>query len=254
MIGELLTGTARTNLQYVSPLHPALHPLSSASTRRSTESIMQCVEQVKNATSIIVHCRTEEHIRLLSRLDEMANPMSPVIALCDPTSAGGIACLMGGADFVYAPPITMATVQASQRAYRKRRLQTPTLTPQTPGAPNSTGSVQRRPMDTAVEETVVQFGPLTLRPSTFTVEVNGAVTELSERPFQLLRYMIQREGMCCTRMEVIEDVWNLTFDPGTNIVDVQVYTLRQMLEPHDLHSMIQTVRGRGYSLHWSEEE
>jgi two-component system OmpR family response regulator len=54
---------------------------------------------------------------------------------------------------------------------------------------------------------------------------------------------MQRAGRPCTRPELLQDVWNLTFDPGTNVVDVCVRRLRAKLDHPD---RIETVRHVGY--------
>ena len=48
-------------------------------------------------------------------------------------------------------------------------------------------------------------------------------------------------------------MWGLGFDPGTNLVDVHVYRLRQLLGDHGVDAAIETVRGRGYRLAVGEE-
>jgi DNA-binding response OmpR family regulator len=71
---------------------------------------------------------------------------------------------------------------------------------------------------------------------------DGGVAHLSAREFFLLEYLMRREGETCTREEILEAVWNITFDPGTNVVDVYVRRLRRKIgEPR-----IETVRNVGY--------
>ena len=58
-------------------------------------------------------------------------------------------------------------------------------------------------------------------------------------------YFAQNAGQVVTRMQLLENVWNLHFDPGTNVVDVHVGSLRRKLEEVGLGA-IQTARGEGY--------
>ena len=67
---------------------------------------------------------------------------------------------------------------------------------------------------------------------------------MSEREFMLLRYLLSRAGEVCTRAEILADVWGISFDPGTNLVNVCIARLRSKLGPH----AIETVRNVGYSV------
>ena len=74
------------------------------------------------------------------------------------------------------------------------------------------------------------------------VTAAGSVT-LTEREFALLAHLMRRSGDVCTREELLHDIWNLDFDPGSNVVDVCVRRLRTKLRPDP---PIETVRGVGY--------
>jgi DNA-binding response OmpR family regulator len=67
---------------------------------------------------------------------------------------------------------------------------------------------------------------------------------LSQREFVLLTYLIDRRGEVCSRPELLDGVWNMGFDPGTNVVDVYVRRLRAKLG----EDSIETVRNVGYRL------
>ena len=67
---------------------------------------------------------------------------------------------------------------------------------------------------------------------------------VSEREFLLLRYLLGRAGEVCTREEILADVWGISFDPGTNLVNVCIARLRSKLGSY----AIQTVRNVGYSV------
>ncbi len=68
--------------------------------------------------------------------------------------------------------------------------------------------------------------------------------QLSNREFLLLRHLMTREREVCTRESLLADVWGLSFDPGTNVVDVCVSRLRAKLG----RPAIETVRNVGYAL------
>lgn len=68
---------------------------------------------------------------------------------------------------------------------------------------------------------------------------------LSGREFGLLAHLMSRVGEVCRREELLHDVWGLDFDPGSNVVEVNIARLRQRLGNRD---QIETVRNVGYCL------
>jgi DNA-binding response OmpR family regulator len=77
-----------------------------------------------------------------------------------------------------------------------------------------------------------------------TVSVEGRHVDLSSRQFELLEVFLRSGGAVLTREQLLEQVWGLAFDPGTNVVDVYVGYLRRKIGP----DRIETVRNRGYRL------
>jgi len=76
----------------------------------------------------------------------------------------------------------------------------------------------------------------------------GRPIDLTRTEFALLRALARRAGESVSRAELLQSVWNLDFDPGTNVVDVHVRRLRKKIdEPYDV-PLIHTVRGSGYVL------
>ena len=67
---------------------------------------------------------------------------------------------------------------------------------------------------------------------------------LSQREFVLLTYLLEHKGEVCGRPELLSGVWDMAFDPGTNVVDVYVRRLRAKLGD----SSIETIRNVGYRL------
>jgi len=74
--------------------------------------------------------------------------------------------------------------------------------------------------------------------------VGGKRIGLSQREFVLLAYLLDRNGEVCSRPELLGEVWDMPFDPGTNVVDVYVRRLRAKLG----ESSIETIRNVGYRL------
>ena len=75
---------------------------------------------------------------------------------------------------------------------------------------------------------------------------NGRRIELSPREWTLLELFLRHPGQVLSRAQILSAVWDYSFDPGSNVVDVYVSYLRRKLDEHGTPSMIQTVRGAGY--------
>lgn len=77
---------------------------------------------------------------------------------------------------------------------------------------------------------------------------DGRHVPLSPREFDLFRYFMENAGQVVTREMLLRDVWNLTFDPQTNVIDVNVGRLRRKLEDGFDTPALETVWGSGYRL------
>lgn len=77
---------------------------------------------------------------------------------------------------------------------------------------------------------------------------SGRRLDLTAKEFLLLALFVRRAGEVLSRTVIAEQVWDMNFDPGTNVIDVHVGRLRSKVdEPFD-RKLIQTVRGMGYVL------
>ncbi len=76
----------------------------------------------------------------------------------------------------------------------------------------------------------------------------GEELDLTPREFRLLEHLLRNAERVVRRTELLEKVWDLSFDPMSNVVDVHVGRLRQKLRDGDHSSLIHTVRGVGYVL------
>lgn len=77
----------------------------------------------------------------------------------------------------------------------------------------------------------------------------GRDIELTAREFRLLEYLVRHAGQVVTRSMLLKGVWDIHYDPQTNVVDVHVSRLRQVVDKEFEKPLIHTVRGVGYSLH-----
>lgn len=76
----------------------------------------------------------------------------------------------------------------------------------------------------------------------------GRPVDLSPREFRLLEYFLLHPEQIITRTRLLEQVWDMSFDPETNVVEAHISNLRSKLEERDAPRIIQTVRGAGYAL------
>ena len=74
------------------------------------------------------------------------------------------------------------------------------------------------------------------------------VLELTTREFKLLEFLARHAGEVVTRSMLLQEVWDIHYDPQTNVVDVHVSRLRQSVDRGFERPLIHTVRGAGYSL------
>lgn len=76
----------------------------------------------------------------------------------------------------------------------------------------------------------------------------GQNIELTSREFDLLAYLMRHSGQVVTRSMLLEHVWDLHFDPQTNVIDVHMSRIRQAIDRKFSPPLIHTVRGAGYVL------
>lgn len=100
----------------------------------------------------------------------------------------------------------------------------------------------------AAEPTRLTVGDLTLDLLTREVTRGGQKIELQAREFSLLEYLMRHAGRVVTKTMILEHVWDYSFDPQTNVVDVLVHRLRAKVDKDFPKKMIQTLRGVGYVL------
>jgi two-component system, OmpR family, response regulator len=92
-------------------------------------------------------------------------------------------------------------------------------------------------------------GDLTLDLITRKVTRGGRdIDELRPREFALLEYLMRNAGRVVSKTMILSHVWNYSFDPRTNVVDVLVFRLREKIDKDFDRKMLQTVRGIGYVL------
>ncbi|HWN81928.1 MAG TPA: response regulator transcription factor [Candidatus Udaeobacter sp.] len=95
---------------------------------------------------------------------------------------------------------------------------------------------------------ILQVGSLELDRLKRRVRRSDREIPLAPRQFRLLEYLMLHTGRAVSRSELLREVWNLNFDPESNLVDAHISTLRSALERAGEPRLIHTVRGVGYTL------
>jgi DNA-binding response OmpR family regulator len=76
----------------------------------------------------------------------------------------------------------------------------------------------------------------------------GVRVNLSNREFALLEFLLTHSNQVVTKAQILDKIWDINFDPGSNIVEVHMYQLRRKIDRDTPEPLIQTVIGRGYLL------
>jgi DNA-binding response OmpR family regulator len=100
----------------------------------------------------------------------------------------------------------------------------------------------------APEPTTLTMGDLTLDLLSRKVTRGSTPIELRPREFALLEYLMRNPGKVVSKTMILSHVWDYTFDPQTNIVDVLVSRLREKIDRPFDRKLLRTVRGVGYVL------
>lgn len=94
------------------------------------------------------------------------------------------------------------------------------------------------------EATRLMVGDVTVDLMTREVTRGGERVELQPREFTLLAFLLRHAGRPVTKTMLLEHVWDYSFDPQTNVVDVVVHRLRSKIDPEK--TRLETLRGVGY--------
>ena len=137
--------------------------------------------------------------------------------------AARIAGLDGGADDYLLKPFDLGELLARLRALARRRSRPP-------------------------QHERLQVGDLALDTRAQEAYCNGKLLPLTAREYALLEFMARRAGQIITRVDIAEHVWDNSYDPLSNVIDVYIRRLRAKLAPGGCQDVIRTRRGAGYLL------
>lgn len=109
-------------------------------------------------------------------------------------------------------------------------------------------AVLRRPATAPAAPGSLRVGDLEMDLIGRRVTRAGRRVDLLPREFEILEYLMRRPGRVVTRTMLLEGVWDYSFDPRTNVVDVHISRLRGKIDAGGAAPLIRTVRGAGYML------
>jgi DNA-binding response OmpR family regulator len=160
----------------------------------------------------------------LSLIEEVraADVKTPVIVLSAKHSTHDkVTCLQGGADDYLAKPFDLPELLARVEALFRRS--------------HPAGPTER-----------LESSGVTLDLVNRTVRRDGVKVELSPREFTLLELLMRSQGRPLSKTFILERLWEYSFNPQTNLVDVLVCRLRNCIDRDHPVKLIQTLRGIGY--------
>lgn len=76
----------------------------------------------------------------------------------------------------------------------------------------------------------------------------GQPVQLTAKEYGLLEYLVRRQSQVVTRNDIAEHVWDDSFDPFSNLIEVYIQRLRRKVDDGHAHKLIHTRRGAGYTL------
>lgn len=106
-------------------------------------------------------------------------------------------------------------------------------------------ALMRRPQDQS-DSRILSCADLVMDLERRSVTRAGRALVLTPREFQILEYFLRRVNRVITRTMLLEGIWDYSFDPHTNIIDVHISKLRRELDAPGEFQMIKTVRSAGY--------
>ena len=149
---------------------------------------------------------------------------APILILTARDSvAARIAGLDGGADDYLLKPFDLGELLARLRALARRGTRAP-------------------------QHERLEIGDLVLDTRSQEAYCSGVLLPLTTREYALLEFMARRAGQVITRGDIAEHVWDNSYDPLSNVIDVYVRRLRAKLTPGGCQDVIRTRRGAGYML------
>jgi DNA-binding response OmpR family regulator len=161
----------------------------------------------------------------LCRLIKLSLPQTPIIMLTAlGTTDDKVEGFDAGADDYLVKPFDFRELEVRIRALAKRTLN----------------------IATSTMNNVLQAAGLEMNTQTKTVKRDGAEINLTPKEFKLLEYLMRNPDRVLPRTEISENVWETTFDTGTNFIDVYMNYLRKKIDRDYAVKLIHTRPGMGF--------
>jgi two-component system copper resistance phosphate regulon response regulator CusR len=103
-----------------------------------------------------------------------------------------------------------------------------------------------RRSELSTSSNLLEVGELTLNHDSKEVKYGDELVNLTAREFNLLAYLMRNKGRVLSRIDILENVWEVNFDLGTNVIDVYMNYLRKKIDKRFGVKLVQTVVGMGY--------
>jgi len=107
-------------------------------------------------------------------------------------------------------------------------------------------SIIKRSKAAPLLESVLRIADLEMDVSSKTVTRAGQAIELTAKEFFLLEYLLRNKGRVLSRADIAEKIWDITFDTGTNVIDLYIFYLRKKIDKDFSKKLIHTQVGMGY--------
>lgn len=106
-------------------------------------------------------------------------------------------------------------------------------------------AILRRSMN-LVEKREFPFKDLVLYPDSHTACIQGEEIELKGRQYDVLEFLVSRQGQLISKSQIFDKVWGFMSDTSTNVVEVYMSAIRKQLKPYGYDIYVRTIRGAGY--------
>ncbi len=109
-------------------------------------------------------------------------------------------------------------------------------------------ALHKRSTEPSSSTATLKIADLELNLDEKSVRRSGKKIDLTAKEFSLLEYLLRNRGRVVSRVDIAEKVWDISFDTGTNVIDVYVNFLRKKIDRDFPKKLIHTVVGMGYVL------
>lgn len=111
----------------------------------------------------------------------------------------------------------------------------------------------KRSQSGVLSDSLLKIADLEMDLKSKTVKRASKKIELTAKEFTLLEYLLRNKGRVLSRVDIAEKIWDITFDTGTNIIDLYIFYLRKKIDKDFSPKLIHTQVGMGYILKEGDE-